>query len=422
MATSKDRREVIKSYFPRRLLENDEVLNTIILPVVDQMGIVGDFTELFVDLNSISYTPKEFVDVLGELVGWNYLSEEDPDVQREIIKRVFTIYNERGSEWSILNTLSRASDENWVGGNLHLYKGPVRKGSSSLSYPRDFIFTWDKSKWDRGHRYRDRLVYNYGIIDLEAELWSYRLKEFLEYVIPGGIRYRFTQAINPGSGDAPVDFSTDNLWWRFDEHLELPEPAVYMDSGNIEHWDHLKHKIWEGRYLIYQFYEEDYSLGATYLDFYRPMQRILSGGLVPYDIPPTLYNFGEAGADISPFKVIDDPWANKESIIRNIDKQILGFHYSFERNGIFLFDNIINCPDSGHPYDGLFKGGYTGYAKYDRIEPSDCTYPVGLVQDYYPDLFDVFQDPLSVPDRMYVPPTFFTYVEVTQYERGEEVG
>lgn len=105
------------------------------------------------------------------------------------------------------------------------------------------------------------------------------------------------------------------------------------------------------------------------------------------------------------------------SVIHDIRKHILGFHYSTEVLGPFFYDDKIRSWDSGHSWDGMSNHVYTGYAKYDRISPDDCTYTVGQVQDLYPDTQDGYEYPLDGGDRRYTPPVFFTMVDVVQEGR-----
>ena len=90
-----DRSEIIRQYFPDFIRENKE-FRVLIDSVAKEMGMVGDYTQLFSDLSKLDKMPKRFLENFADQVGYTYTEGEDPEVQREIFKRIFSYWRERG--------------------------------------------------------------------------------------------------------------------------------------------------------------------------------------------------------------------------------------------------------------------------------------------------------------------------------------
>lgn len=199
-----DRRQIIESYFQQRHRENERFNKIFIEPTAEQLGLVSDYTELFSFISSVEFTPSKYLERIADKVGYKYEPSEDPEVQREIIKRVFSVYEKRGTPQSILDTVMKAMDTNWIGGDLTQYKDEVKELNAGISYPRDLIFTHDSSFHDGGYRFQDKKEYNNGIIAVELEDYNERTLSKLEEVIPGGVRVNLT-IFKPVTGDGEFD-------------------------------------------------------------------------------------------------------------------------------------------------------------------------------------------------------------------------
>jgi hypothetical protein len=226
-----DRRQIIRNYFRDHHLDKEQIRCLYIEPIVEMFGLLSDYTEMIQMFGSIDEIPTAFIEDLGNSLGYEFLQDEDPEIQREIIKRILSFYKNRATEESITKVLKHSTDRNWQGDNLTLYKGKVKSGYSEIFIPMDRIFTHDKSFHDSGDRFMDRFNYNYGIIDLYAQYFDDRTLEMLERQIPGGIRWNINQLIwMETCGTGFVDYSVEYNEEDYVEDLTLKNDKIYVPS------------------------------------------------------------------------------------------------------------------------------------------------------------------------------------------------
>lgn len=190
-----DRRQIIRGYFQERHRENRELNDLYIEPIVEEFGLLSDYIEMIQMFGSIDEIPSDFVQDLADSLAYEYLQEEDSEIQREIVKRIIKVYHDRASRKSIERVLESSTDRNWIGGDLTLYKGPIRKGYQRVWLPREKIFYHDKSRHDSGDCYPNYFEYNYGVINFEVQYLDDRTFEMLEQQVPGGVRWNISQLV-----------------------------------------------------------------------------------------------------------------------------------------------------------------------------------------------------------------------------------
>lgn len=226
-----DRRQIIKDFFQRYHLEKDQIRRLYIEPIVEEFGLLSDYAEMIQMFGSIDEIPSSFIEDLGNSLAYEYVQDEDPEVQREVIKRILRIYKNRSTRTSIEKVLESSTDRNWVGDDLTLYHGPILKGYRNVWHPYEKIFVHDKSYHDRGDRFMDRLFYNYGIIALELQFYDERTEEMLEQQIPGGIRWAIIFLIwMKGEGTEFPSYYDEFNEVQYSEEITLKNDTVWVLS------------------------------------------------------------------------------------------------------------------------------------------------------------------------------------------------
>lgn len=185
-----DRRALVKSLFLPKVWDNPEQ-RLYVQALIDQMGYLGDLIELFPDLTNADYCPEEFLRELAGMVGYTMVEGEDFNIQREIIKRIFSAYGQRGTEDAIIKAFKRGNDDNWVIGDLTLYKGPLEEQDVEVEKPKDYIFKYSdgESLWSDKWRYQDNDTWNYGIYYVKVRMITQKLLDAVEFVRPAGLRF-----------------------------------------------------------------------------------------------------------------------------------------------------------------------------------------------------------------------------------------
>lgn len=240
-----DRRQIIKSYFQDRHWDNEKLRVLFLEPIVEELGLDADYAEMVQLFGSVDEIPSDFLEGLGDSVGYEYLQEEDPDIQREIIKRIFQVYKNRAKRSSIERVLESSTDRNWIGDDLTLYKGDLIKGYQRIWLPRDKIFYHDKSRHDSGDAFADYFEYNYGVINFEMQYFDDRTIQMLEKQVPGGVRWNISQLVwvpgdgtDSGHGSIP-SYYTDKTWTDYFEDLTLMPKDLYIPSEQLAKFDQL---------------------------------------------------------------------------------------------------------------------------------------------------------------------------------------
>lgn len=196
---SRDRRQIFKELFPEFLNDNREY-SVLIDTYVEEMGIIADYIEMFSNLKNADKTPSEFLQDLADLVNYSYSYSENEEMQREIIKRMFHVHENRGSHESIVQAVQLGHDIRYVGRDLTQYQGKIQKATVYVEYTRDYLFRYSISMYDDTHRYQDRDRYRDGVIVIKSSIVNDRVKEILERTIAAGWRYYLDSVLEVDTG------------------------------------------------------------------------------------------------------------------------------------------------------------------------------------------------------------------------------
>lgn len=179
----------IKGLFSERAQQNEEFKNKVILPTDAEFNKIKRFIDAFPDLVSLDYAPRKYMKLIGQTFGYPYLETEDPDVQREIYKRLVEIYHKKGSLELFEKALGYAYSEAYALGDMTYYhEDPIEEANWKISYPRDIMFRYDYSHWDYD-KYADTTNIALGIIDVESDHINDRVLTYLDSLVPAGIKY-----------------------------------------------------------------------------------------------------------------------------------------------------------------------------------------------------------------------------------------
>lgn len=347
-----DRRKVFKSLFSEYNKTTDFELW--IDTICEEFGIVADYIQMFEDLGSIDRTPAEFIQDLADLVAYSYLDSEDPEAQREIVKRIFSVYHERGTEASIIQAAKRSPDPDWIGGDLTLYKGPLKEETASVFYPSKHVFTHCVSAHSGEDAFQDAARWREGVIIIRLSVLNDRVREAIKKVIPAGLRYYFDIVVSGSEGDLDiVSFgeyivNTDYLIQYYFKTDILESDALIFSDNKTGH--SIKGYL-SGRQVMFDYYEIEYIKSTTFL-----------------------------------------PWGDPDNIPNDINHQIPDIEYTRDYYGLPL--RSVNAIRSGkYGFSGHYTGLIDGMSEVQEILPTDRLYNVYIVEDLKYNGFRKFDSP-----------------------------
>ena len=219
----------IKGLFGPRMSENEKFKSVVIESTNRVFQNIKVDLDRFTDLVSVDYVNEEFLPEFASMLGFPYIETEDSEIQREMMKRYIQEYKKKGSFEHIVKTATRGYSDNYFLGDMTYYKGKIQDGYASISYPRDKMFRYDYSRWDNGDRWSDKKYVMLGVMDIQTSNYNERTLEYLDKVIPGGIKYYLTLLRDVGSSDLESRYvlypmtSTSDLWVLMDSYVKLIE-------------------------------------------------------------------------------------------------------------------------------------------------------------------------------------------------------
>lgn len=217
--------------------------------------ISSDIKELiikFPELVDIDNAPEIFLPKLTALIRYKYRYDINEDVQREIIKRIISIYRDRGTDDAIIMAATYGNDPLWIGSHVFLPGADTTKDRATITHPVNLIFRHNISRHSGLHRFADATRWTAGTLIINVTYIDDQIREAIKKVIPAGLRIYF---------DISSQFQGDG---------ELGEVVF-------------------GEWVLTEFYELDYSLAivnrveALVFDVRAPGRRLLSGRQVLFD-------------------------------------------------------------------------------------------------------------------------------------------
>lgn len=218
----------IKKLFSERALDNEKFQSVVVEPTAEEFNTIKPFIDSFPDLISVDYVNSQFLGLLGDFLGFDYLETEDSEVQREIMKRVVEEYHKKGSIEQLYKTAARSHDDNYYLGDLTYYRGNIEEADVYITYPRDRMFRYDGSRWDSGARWQDYNRVTHGVIEIDLSKYNDRTITYLDRIIPGGIKYyiNLLKDISPSGTDG-------NRYIVYPYEVDGYDSNIYLDVMKV---------------------------------------------------------------------------------------------------------------------------------------------------------------------------------------------
>lgn len=282
----------IKGLFSERALENEKFTKVIIEPTEKEFNLIKPFIDSFPDLITLDYVNSQFIALLGDFLGFDYLETESVEVQREIMKRVIDEYHRKGDIQQIYKAANRAYDDNYFLGDLTYYRHKIVEGYSQITYPRDRMFRYDRSRWDMGYRWPDFGRNMIGVMEISMSNANDRTLQYLDRLVPGGIRFyvdilRDISSTGDGDNEDAIYYPYEIYGYEAEIWLDILQLKPYYEPKKIflydkSKWDeaivsgeqHISFDQWEERpvdgvaynvlfpsdemYVVATFAEDDY--------------------------------------------------------------------------------------------------------------------------------------------------------------------
>lgn len=223
---------------PHVLLEDEDYkvfLDLISIIHDDIKEMISKFPEL-VDIDN---APEIFLPKLSALIRYKYRHDIDEDIQREIIKRMISIYRDRGTDDSIIMAATYGNDPLWIGSHVFLPGADTNKPRATITHPIDYVFRHDISKHSGLHRFSDATRWTAGTLIINVTYIDDEIRNAIKKVIPAGLRIYFDIISTPG-GDGEfgeVIFGEWTLWefYEIDYSVNIKdrlEVAIFDVKGS----------------------------------------------------------------------------------------------------------------------------------------------------------------------------------------------
>ena len=201
MSTTQDReaqkaqflRDYTKRYIhliPEYLRENDSFLVFFAL-LCKEFNITLDNIRSFNDLVNPDKVPRKFLDSLGMYFNYHYQDRAPSDFNRELLMRNRKLFEDRGTEHSIIMAASHGDNEGYLGGEIFIPGYDISDELAELVVARDRIFIHSKSKLSSTSVYSDGDTYRPGVLIIYLSYLDPDIRNKLWEVIPAGIRLRY---------------------------------------------------------------------------------------------------------------------------------------------------------------------------------------------------------------------------------------
>ena len=219
---------------PHVLLEDEDYkvfLELISIVHDDVKEMISKFPEL-VDIDN---APEIFLPKLSALIRYKYRHDIDEDIQREIIKRIISIYRDRGTDDAIIMAATYGNDPLWIGSHVFLPGADTNKPRATITHPIDYVFRHDISKHSGLHRFADATRWTAGTLIINVTYLDDEIRNAIKKVIPAGLRIYFDIISTPG-GDGEfgeVIFGEWTLW----EFYELDYSVNIKDRLEVAIFD-----------------------------------------------------------------------------------------------------------------------------------------------------------------------------------------
>lgn len=190
MSLAYDLRNSKYMYLIPEYLREDENFLVFFSFLIHEFDIAEENIRTFTDLIDPDKVPIEFIEALGSYFNYRYLPNATDEFNREVLQRMRTIWEQRGTSHSILMAAVHGDNDGYVGGDIFIPEYQISNESAYITIPREQVFRHNISKFSGIHRYPSQ-VYTQGIILLSLPYLNERIRRRIYDVTPAGIKYMF---------------------------------------------------------------------------------------------------------------------------------------------------------------------------------------------------------------------------------------
>lgn len=183
------KRSKYMSFIPDFLKENEDFLVFLAL-LFHEFDIAEKNIYRFTDLVNPDKVPIEFIEALGSYFNFTYLANATDDFNREALMRMRSIWEQRGTEHSIIMAGTHGGNDGYVGGDLFIPGYDISKELAELTIARDLVFRHNISKHS-GTAVFESDIYRTGVLFLRVPYLDEDVKNIIYNVTPAGLRYVF---------------------------------------------------------------------------------------------------------------------------------------------------------------------------------------------------------------------------------------
>ena len=187
---------------------------------------------------------------------------------REAIKRIFSAYEERGTEESILKAADYSISDDWVAGDIFLTKDKVPPRAAIIEYPGRKLFRHSISKFSGPDKYADSSRWRNGVIIIKVDSLNNKVREAIKTVVPAGVRYYFDLYFSMGSeGEGSgqygeVSFHSDIV---NDYYAIVYDMVIDISLANMKVFSSRPGGLLSGKQTLFMAWEIEKHLNASFV-------------------------------------------------------------------------------------------------------------------------------------------------------------
>lgn len=321
-------------YFIPEYLREDENFLVFFSFLVHEFNITEENIMKFTDLVNPDKVPMEFIEALGSYFNYHYLSNATDDFNREVLTRMRTVWEQRGTEKSILMAAVHGDNDGWVGGDIFIPGYDISNESAELLTPSKWIFTHNLSRFSGQHKFPGAGLYTPGILYLRLPYLDEQIRKRVYENTPAGLKYVF------------------EILFNFTPNKNLPDE--YKDAyGNLSLYNFLR--IWPKDSEERKKFENDIDVlldiamhidndWMKYAQVFSKTRGYFSGWRNYYNFP-VLENDVETflGVSMLGLPLLKTPFPIKNGTITVKDASSLAFHHNVSEfgSGKFLSSGMV---------------------------------------------------------------------------------
>lgn len=435
---------------PHSLLEDEDYqvfLELISIVHDDIKSMIAEFPEL-VDIDN---APEIFLPKLSALIRYRYRYDIDEDIQREIIKRIISIYRDRGTDDAISMAATYGDDPNWIGSHVFLPGANTNKDRAQVTHPVEEIFRHDISKHSGTHRYADAVRWRDGTLIIKTSKVNDDIRAAIKKVVPAGLKIYF-DLINNSPGDGYYSELTFGEWVLSVDY-ELDYNMIIKDKLEVATFDVRGNgrRLRSGRQIMFVNYELEYGMGSSMIPTEdKPIDTTGRFGdadlndLIRLENRSSQYFFKKVGNLIDRDQIrvnrdkteliqvldlmIDDlvqiDNSQKENqiagstIIHPIDYDITGFELFKRHSGTPGRSTSRSIRSGKYSFSGTYTGEILMIARLEDVVPKDRWYPMSAILNLrpmdYADRHYEMTDPTQ-DDKVYLGIKMVSYAKINNW-------